>query len=133
MKLPALALLGSLAFTGQTLAQSAVEPVSTAYLNLQPALIGNYSAEGARLKFYKADIALRVTSDNLARVEYHAPLIRDQLVLLFAQQTGEDFASVEAKEAVRKAALLRVQSVLEREEGETLVQDLLFNNLVIQQ
>jgi len=108
------------------------EPVTTAYINLQPAVIGNYSASGGKLKFYKADIALRVKSNNVARVEYHAPLIRDQLVMQFAQQTDEDFASVEAKEGVRRAALLRVQSVLEREEGETLVEDLLFNNLVVQ-
>ena len=50
----------------------------------------------------------------------------------FARQTDEDFSSVEGKEAVRRAALMRVQSVLEREEGETLVEDLLFNNLVVQ-
>lgn len=107
--------------------------VNTAYYNLHPALIGNYKAEGSRVKFYKADIALRVTSENLERVQYHEPLIRDQLVLLFAQQADDNFASIEAKEALRRAALLRVQNVLEREEGEILVQDLLFNNLVVQQ
>ncbi len=108
------------------------EPITSAYVHLQPALIGNYSSDGARLKVYKADIALRVNSNNIARVEYHAPLIRDQLVMLFSQQTEENFASVEAKEQLRRHALQRVQSVLEREEGDMLVQDLLFNNLVVQ-
>lgn len=108
------------------------DAVTTAYVTLRPAVIGNYSASGNKLKFYKADIALRVKSNNVARVEYHEPLIRDQLVMQFAQHTEEDFATVEGKEAVRKAALLRVQSVLEREEGDSLVEDLLFNNLVVQ-
>ncbi|NLC10128.1 MAG: flagellar basal body-associated protein FliL [Gammaproteobacteria bacterium] len=129
MRIPALISLCFMLVFGSAWANG---PVTTAYVSLQPAVIGNYNASGGKLKFYKADIALRVKSNNVARVEYHLPLIRDQLVMQFAQQTDEDFASVEAKEAVRRAALMRVQSVLEREEGETLVEDLLFNNLVVQ-
>jgi flagellar FliL protein len=65
-------------------------------------------------------------------VEMHEPLIRDQLILLFTQKTEEDFATTEGKEAIRQDALLRVQQVLQQEEGQPLVSDLLFNNLVIQ-
>lgn len=104
---------------------------TTAYVNLSPAIVGNYGA-GVRLKYYKADIALRVKGENVARVEYHEPLIRDQLIQLFAQQTDEDMNEFEGKERVRKAALLQVQQALAQEEGETLVDDLLFNNLVVQ-
>ncbi len=108
----------------------AYDTVVTSYINLSPAIIGNYDADG-KFKHYKADIALRVKSNNADRGEYHKPLIRDQLVLLFAKQTADNFSTVEDKEAVRKAALQEVQRVLEIEEGEVLVDDLLFNNLVI--
>ena len=38
----------------------------------------------------------------------------------------------EAKEALRQEALKQVQAVLLQEEGKPLVEDLLFNNLIIQ-
>lgn len=102
------------------------------YISLSPALVGNFAAGSSKLKFYKADIALRVSVAGKSQVEYHEPLIRDQLVGLFSQKTEEDFATIEGKEAVRKDALRRVQQVLQQEEGEPLVDDLLFNNLVVQ-
>ena len=103
----------------------------SAYVSLVPALVGNYGA-GEKLKYYKADIALRVKAENVARVEYHEPLIRDQLIQLFAQQTDENLGSNDGKEAMRQAALLQVQNTLKEEEGEILVDDLLFNNLIVQ-
>lgn len=131
MKYLSLALLAlSLSWT-TTHAQEAAAPAATAYVSLVPPLVGNYGA-GAKLKYYKADIALRVQSEHVARVEYHEPLIRDQIIQLFAQQSDENMGSNEGKEAIRQAALLQVQNALKEEEGETLVDDLLFNNLIVQ-
>ncbi len=113
-------------------ASNAPEAPEVSYINLMPGVVGNYAAGGNKLKFYKADIALRIMSTNKDRVTYHEPLIRDQLVLLFSQKTDEDFAGIEGKEAIRKEALERVRQALTQEEGEPLVDDLLFNNLVVQ-
>lgn len=102
------------------------------YYALVPALVGNYGSDG-RLKYYKADIALRVNgSEAEAKVKHHEPLIRNQLVTLFSQQTDASLGTVEAKEALRQEALKRVQDVLTQEEGKPLVEDLLFNNLIVQ-
>lgn len=102
------------------------------YINLVPALVGNYGT-GNKLKYFKADVSLRVTGENEAKsVEYHEPLIRNQLIMLFAQQTDEMVGSVEGKEALRLEALKQVREVLEVEDGKPLVDDLLFNNLIIQ-
>lgn len=104
----------------------------TIYYTLTPALVGNYGSDG-RLKYYKADVALRIgSSEAEARVKHHEPLIRNQLVMLFSQQTEASLSSVEAKEALRSEALQQVQAVLTQEEGRPLVDDLLFNNLIIQ-
>lgn len=111
--------------------EAPVVAAPSAYVSLVPALVGNYGA-GEKLKYYKADIALRVKADNVAKVEYHEPLIRDQLIQLFAQQTDENMGSNEGKEAMRQAALLQVQNTVKEEEGEILVDDLLFNNLIVQ-
>ena len=103
-----------------------------AYYSLVPALVGNFGA-GPKLKFYKADIALRVTgSEAEEKVEHHEPLIRNQLVMLFSQQTDENMANEGAKEQLRQEALKQVQQVLTQEEGQPIVEDLLFNNLIIQ-
>lgn len=102
------------------------------YYTLEPALVGNYGS-GQRLGYYKADVALRVDSGEAeARVRHHEPLIRNQLVMLFAQQVNEELGGVEAKEALRREALKQVRQVLETEAGKPLVEDLLFNNLIIQ-
>ncbi|MFC3607651.1 flagellar basal body-associated FliL family protein [Stutzerimonas tarimensis] len=105
-------------------------PVS--YVNLSPSLVGNYG-EGPRLTYYKADVALRVSSSLASdRVKHHEPLIRNELVMLFAEQTDESLGSPDGKEELRQVALKRVQDVLLQEEGQQLVDDLLFNNLIIQ-
>ncbi|MGM3386667.1 flagellar basal body-associated protein FliL [Stutzerimonas stutzeri] len=104
----------------------------TIYHTLVPALVGNYGS-GAKLKYYKADVALRITGTEAeAKVKHHEPLIRNQLVMLFSQQTDASLGSVEAKEALRQEALKQVQAVLNQEEGQPLVEDLLFNNLIVQ-
>lgn len=102
------------------------------YHSLTPALVGNFGA-GPKLKYYKADVALRVTSAEAeAKVTHHEPLIRNQLVMLFSQQTEESLATPDAKEKLRQEALKQVQQVLSDEEGQPLVEDLLFNNLILQ-
>ncbi|NQD92358.1 flagellar basal body-associated protein FliL [Pseudomonas sp. CrR25] len=102
------------------------------YLNLVPALVGNFGS-GPKLKFYKADVALRVNgAEAEAKVAHHEPLIRNQLVMLFAQQTEEGLSAPDAKEQLRQEALKQVQQVLSQEEGQPLVEDLLFNNLILQ-
>ncbi|MDH1264498.1 flagellar basal body-associated protein FliL [Pseudomonas sp. GD03944] len=102
------------------------------YLSLVPALVGNFGS-GPKLKFYKADVSLRVTgADVEAKVKHHEPLIRNQLVMLFSQQTEEGLSAADSKELLRQEALKQVQQVLTAEEGKPLVEDLLFNNLILQ-
>ncbi|MGH8438116.1 MAG: flagellar basal body-associated protein FliL [Pseudomonas sp.] len=104
------------------------------YISLSPPFVGNYALDGGpKLRVYKADVALRVNSDAAATaVKHHEPLIRNQLVALFTQQNLESMSNVEAKEKLRQEALKQVQQVLENEEGKPLVDDLLFNNLIVQ-
>ena len=105
---------------------------AVAYIGLTPALVGNFGA-GPKLKFYKADIALRVTGSEVEeKVKHHEPLIRNQLVMLFSQQSDATMGAADAKETLRQEALKQVQDVLNQEEGAPLVEDLLFNNLIIQ-
>jgi flagellar FliL protein len=54
------------------------------------------------------------------------------LVALFSQQTVDSMSSADAKEKLRQEALKQVQQVMTDEEGKPIVEDLLFNNLIVQ-
>ncbi|AZD25191.1 flagellar basal body-associated protein FliL-like protein [Pseudomonas chlororaphis subsp. aurantiaca] len=110
------------------------EAPKVSYISLNPPFVGNYGLDGGpKLKVYKADVALRVTGDAAAQaVRANEPLIRNQLVALFAQQTTETMNNVEAKEKLRQEALKQTQQVMNDETGKPVVEDLLFNNLIIQ-
>lgn len=104
------------------------------YISLSPPFVGNYGLDGGpKLRVFKADVALRVTGDEAAQaVKANQPLIRNQLVALFSQQTTEAMSNVEAKEKLRQEALKQTQQVMNDETGKPMVDDLLFNNLIIQ-
>jgi len=109
-------------------------PPAITYVTLSPPFVGNYALDGsAKLHVYKADVALQVTgAEAAAAVKHQDPLIRNQLVALFAQQTVDSLSNVEAKEKLRQEALKQVQQVMNDEEGKPIVEDLLFNNLIVQ-
>ena len=74
-----------------------------------------------------------MTGEEAAKlVKANDPLIRNQLVALFTQQTNEAMSSVEGKEKLRQEALKQTQQVMNDETGKPVVEDLLFNNLIIQ-
>lgn len=104
------------------------------YISLSPPFVGNYGLDGGpKLRVFKADVALRVTGDEAAQaVKANQPLIRNQLVALFSQQTTEAMSNVEAKEKLRQEALKQTRQVMNDETGKPMVDDLLFNNLIIQ-
>ncbi|PVZ10396.1 MULTISPECIES: flagellar basal body-associated protein FliL [unclassified Pseudomonas] len=104
------------------------------YYSFNPPFVGNYALDGSpRLHVYKADIAVKITgAEAEAAVKHHEPLIRNQLVQLFTQQTAEAMSTMEGKEKLRQEALKQTQQVLNDEEGKPIVEDLLFNNLIVQ-
>ena len=109
------------------------EVPTTLYYNLTPALIGNLADQGNRLKFFKADVSLRVTGTEAEeKLKQHEPLIRHQLVMLFSAQTSETINAPDGRENLRLEALKKVQDAINGEEGKPIVEDLLFNNLIIQ-
>ena len=117
------------------LAEEAKEGAAkVSYVTLNPPFVGNYGLDGSsRLKVYKADISLRVSGAEAAKaVKANDPLIRNQLVGLFTQQTSESLGSVEAKEKLRQEALKQIQQVMLEETGKPMIEDLLFNNLIVQ-
>ncbi|MHC8403286.1 flagellar basal body-associated protein FliL [Pseudomonas sp. MDT1-17] len=127
-------LLLALSLPVAVMAEEAKDAPKVNYITLSPPFVGNYGLDGTpKLKVYKADVALRVTGEEATKlVKANEPLIRNQLVALFAQQTTEAMNNVEAKEKLRQEALKQTQQIMSDETGKPVVEDLLFNNLIIQ-
>jgi flagellar FliL protein len=110
------------------------DPNKVSYVALTPPFVGNYALDGGpKLHVYKADVALRVKGAEAQKlVKQNEPLIRNQLVALFTQQTIDSMSNVDAKEKLRQEALKQTQQVLSQETGQPVVEDLLFNNFIAQ-
>jgi flagellar protein FliL len=111
----------------------AAAATTSEYLDIKPAIIANFGGVGP-IHFLKAEIALRVgkNQDNGIAVQHHLPQIRHTLVMLLSRQTDETLSTMQGKEQIRQEALGAIQKVLQEEEGKPLVEDLLFNNLIVQ-
>lgn len=112
--------------------EGAVAGPSVQYIYFEPALVVNYGSTG-RMKFLRTDVALRVSSvDAAAKVSHHKPYIRNNLVMLFSDQEGEIMNSSQGREKLRQIALAEVQALMTELEGVPAVDDLYFNNFVVQ-
>jgi flagellar protein FliL len=104
------------------------------YVELQPAFVTNYGfADSGRMKYVKTNIAVRVSSHKAEMAtRYHLPALRNALILLLSQQDEAAVSSGSGRELMRAQALRELNGILEYEEGQPLIDDLLFTNFVVQ-
>ncbi|VUD56400.1 hypothetical protein TDB9533_02055 [Thalassocella blandensis] len=110
-----------------------VEVVKKAiYYPLKPPILVTFDAKG-RQRYLQAEITL-LTRDNdvIAAIELHMPMIRNALVLLIGSQLFEEIQTAEGKELLRVQCLQEIQRLLEKEIGKPGVEQVLFENLVMQ-
>jgi flagellar protein FliL len=112
----------------------AAAPVRQAaiYQPLDPAFVVNYT-HGGRQRFMQVSVVLMGRDQaGMSALTRHTPLIRNQLVMLFSSEDFETLYSPEGKEQLRERATLAVQSLLEKEIGNPVVESVLFTNMVLQ-
>lgn len=112
----------------------AVPEQQAIYLPLKPPFIINYGGAG-RLRYLKTEISVRAASIDAANsIRKHMPFVRNNLLMLFAQQTNETVGSQEGKEKIRADALEEIRDIVEREEGlpREAVVEVFFNNFIVQ-
>ena len=102
------------------------------YESIAPAFIANYKHQG-RQRYMQVSVALMARDQaELDALKVHMPLIRNRLVMLFS---GQDFAALMTpvgKEMLRSQATAVVQEVAQKETGKTVVEQVLFTNIVLQ-
>ena len=127
-----LTILLSAVLTVPAMAEEEVDEAEVRYVDLTPPLVTNYGGPG-RMKYIKAEISLRVDSQDAFRaVVHHVPSLRHAMVMLLTRQTDESVGSSEAKEQLRIAALEALQAVMTAEEGDPMIKDLLFSTFFVQ-
>ncbi|MBV1869395.1 MAG: flagellar basal body-associated FliL family protein [Gammaproteobacteria bacterium] len=107
------------------------EKITYSYLQLKPSIVTNYGGVG-KLRYFKSDISLRLEEANKQRVTGHEPYIRSVLVSIFSRQDEESLTTREGKSSLQQEALEAIQHILVEEEGEPLVDGVLFTNFIIQ-
>ncbi len=109
-------------------------PEGVRYVTLQPAFVTNFGVtKTGRLTYLKADVTLKVAnSEAEAALKYHTPALRNALVLLFSRQEDAAVSSSDGREQIRKQALAELRDIMQAENGEPVIEDLVFSNFVVQ-
>jgi len=102
------------------------------YLDINPAIVTNYGGPG-RMSYIKTEVSLEVNSmEEFQVVFHHFPYIRHILVQLMGRQTDESIAAGEARDALRAEALAELRAMMLEEEGDEMIDDLLFSSFFVQ-
>jgi flagellar FliL protein len=126
-----LPLAGLILFSLTSLSQAAGAS-ETKYIHLTPAFVVNYGNTG-RMKYLRTEVALKVTGASAATsVTAHRPYIRNNLVFLLTAQDSDIVNSSAGRETLRKVALDEVRALMTELEGMPMVDDLYFENFVVQ-
>lgn len=122
----------SQAAAAETEGASHSEKTPAQYYALEPTFVVNL-ADPESVRYLQADIQLMTRdAETAAALETHAPAVRNQLLLLFGEQTSEQLAQRSAKVRLQEKALAEVKTVLKREGAPDKVEAVLFTSLVTQ-
>ncbi|MFI8479409.1 flagellar basal body-associated protein FliL [Pseudomonas sp. NPDC078700] len=114
--------------------QEDAAPVKQAaiYEELTPAFVVNFTQNG-RARYMQVSVALMSRDQaSLDALKVHMPVLRNRLVMLFSGQDFNNLVTPVGKEMLRQQATASVQELAQKEVGKTVVEQVLFTNLVLQ-
>ncbi|MAD75788.1 MAG: flagellar basal body-associated protein FliL [Rheinheimera sp.] len=104
------------------------------YYGFDPDIVTNYVSGNRRsLGYVRVTVELMVTDKRfLTAIEHHEPLILDTIIGILSKQTEDKVKSLTGREEIRTSILTRLQEVLKKETGDTIIKDLLFTKYLYQ-
>lgn len=107
------------------------KPVAV-YEPLTPAFVVNFNANGRQRYMQVSITMLSRNAADMEALKAHMPVIRNNLVMLFAGIPFESLATPVGQEMLRQKATASIQEVAQKELGKTVIEQLLFTNFVLQ-
>jgi flagellar protein FliL len=126
--LPALLLLASLNVTAQE------PPKEIVYYGFDPDIVTNYISGNRRsLGYIRLTVELMIEDKAfLPNIEHHEPLILDIIYGMVSKQPEDKIKSLTGREEIRLAILDKLQQAMKKEEGKTMIRDILFTKYLYQ-
>lgn len=112
-------------------AASNVRPVAV-FEPLTPAFVVNFNANGRQRYMQVSITMLSRNAADMEALKAHMPVIRNNLVMLFAGIPFESLTTPVGQEMLRQKATASIQEVAQKELGKTVIEQLLFTNFVLQ-
>jgi flagellar protein FliL len=113
--------------------EAAVEKLPPRYINLDPPFVVNFESE-SMVRFLQVTIGVMTREAAVeTMVKDNDPRVRNDLLMILANQTYESVASVEGKEGLRKRCLDSVRGIVQEMGGDSAkVEALYFTSFVMQ-
>lgn len=102
------------------------------YEVLEPAFVVNFKSQG-KPRYLQVSVALMARNkEELDQLKVHMPTLRNQLVMLFSSQDFDELNTTLGVEILKQKATVAVQELALIEVGKTVVEQVLFTNVVMQ-
>lgn len=102
------------------------------YLEITPNFVVNLE-DPDLMRYLQLELQVMThDADALKQVEAYMPEIRNNLLLMFAQQNYASLLTRDGKEALQKSALNEINSVLQSHGDKTAIEAVLFTSFVMQ-
>ena len=103
------------------------------YQGIHPPLLINFIDERGKARFLQISLELLTRDQGVVdAIKAHAPVIRNNLILLYGDIDYADVASREGKAKMLDMALDEINAILEEQTGAGGVEAVYFTNLVVQ-
>lgn len=127
-----LSLLFTSLLSSIALAADEAPTAQSAYVELRPDFIVNYTTSSSRLRYIKTSITLQTNTLNEGVINDNMPLIRDALVMFLSSRTDEQVTGAQARENTREEAAVAVNAALKKETNQEPVKSVLFASFLTQ-
>jgi len=107
-------------------------PAPAHYVPMEQPFVVNFNDNG-KSRFLQVQLELMTREPKAVKhLKEHAPLIRNNVLMLLSQQPAEMLHSTLGKEQIRLAVLAEIKKVLKQETGEEIVEAVYFTSFVTQ-
>lgn len=118
--------------TEKAAADTQIDYDKAKYVALEPSLTVNFG-DSKRMRYLEADVQLQTSHEEVVNaLKKHKAAIRDELIMLFSEQTPEQLNQVQGREKLRQRSAEIINSILERHGVEGDVDGVYFTSFVMQ-